>query len=86
MLSDAAIPPKEDGCHGNLDRSQPGRPPEEPAAPGPGLGASIHARFAALGGVDLPIEPREPVRLPPELAAPVAVAQPSRRLRPGRGD
>jgi len=29
------------------------------------LGAAIHARFQALGGVDLPEIPREPLREPP---------------------
>ncbi len=28
------------------------------------LGQAIHARFAALGGVDLPETPREPIREP----------------------
>jgi plasmid stability protein len=29
------------------------------------LGLAIHRRFAALGGVDLPVAPREPMRDPP---------------------
>lgn len=29
------------------------------------LGLAIHRRFAPLGGVDLPVAPREPVREPP---------------------
>lgn len=34
--------------------------------PRPGdLGRAIHRRFAALGGVDLPAVPREPIRTPP---------------------
>jgi antitoxin FitA len=28
------------------------------------LGRAIHARFAAVGGVDLPFAPREPIREP----------------------
>ena len=32
---------------------------------GPGLAERIHARFAALGGVDLELPPREPAREPP---------------------
>lgn len=32
--------------------------------------ARIRARFAALGGVDLPILPREPVRDPPDFSGP----------------
>jgi plasmid stability protein len=32
---------------------------------GHGLAERIHARFAALGGVDLELPPREPVREPP---------------------
>ena len=30
------------------------------------LADAIHARFAALGGVDLPEVPREPIRPPPD--------------------
>ena len=33
--------------------------------PTPNLADTIHARFAALGGVDLPVAPREPMREPP---------------------
>ncbi len=36
----------------------------EPARPG-NLAASIRARFAPLGGVELPTIPREPMREPP---------------------
>lgn len=32
---------------------------------GRGLAERIHARFAAVGGVDLELPPREPVREPP---------------------
>jgi len=32
------------------------------------LANSIRARFAALGGVDLPDAPREPMRRPPRFA------------------
>lgn len=31
------------------------------------LGSSIHARFAPLGGVELELPPREPIRNPPSL-------------------
>ena len=34
----------------------------------PNLAKSIRARFAPLGGVDLPDAPREPMRPPPRLA------------------
>jgi plasmid stability protein len=37
---------------------------EERAAP-QDLGLAIHRRFAPLGGVDLPVVPREPMREPP---------------------
>ncbi|TXL69432.1 plasmid stabilization protein [Vineibacter terrae] len=37
---------------------------QEPAPPG-NLAAAIRARFAPLGGVDLPEAPREPMREPP---------------------
>ena len=36
----------------------------EPVAPG-NLVASVRARFARLGGIDLPSVPREPMREPP---------------------
>ncbi len=36
----------------------------EPARQG-SLAASIRAKFAALGGVELPVVPREPMRAPP---------------------
>jgi plasmid stability protein len=38
---------------------------QEPAVQN--LGERIHRRFAALGGVDLPEIPREPIRRPPDL-------------------
>jgi antitoxin FitA len=38
---------------------------ESPRSAGRGLGERIHARFAALGGVDLELPPREPAREPP---------------------
>lgn len=34
----------------------------EAAAPAPDLSAQIRARFAALGDVRLPLEPRQPIR------------------------
>ncbi len=39
---------------------------ESPRPPALNLYESIHARFAALGGVDLDLPPREPVREPPQ--------------------
>jgi plasmid stability protein len=38
---------------------------QEPARPA-NLATAIRARFARLGGVDLPEVPREPMRAPPE--------------------
>ena len=35
------------------------------SAPPDNLGEAIHRRFAALGGVDLPLPPREPMPEPP---------------------
>jgi plasmid stability protein len=32
------------------------------------LGARIHARFAAAGGVDLPLPKRQPARRPPDFS------------------
>ena len=40
---------------------------QEPTLATPHLGARIRARFAALGGVELPIAARDPVRPPPDL-------------------
>lgn len=37
---------------------------------------TIHARFAAIGGVDLPEMPREPIREPPELHQPEQASVP----------
>ncbi len=33
--------------------------------PAPNLAEAIHGRFAAVGGVDLPVAPREALREPP---------------------
>ena len=38
---------------------------EEEAVPVRNLGSAIHARFAPLGGVELEIPPRQPMRDPP---------------------
>ncbi len=38
------------------------------AAPGRNLGRAIHERFAVLGGVDLELPPRDPMRDPPSFA------------------
>ena len=38
---------------------------EEEAVPVKNLGSVIHARFAPLGGVELEIPPRQPMRDPP---------------------
>ncbi len=40
---------------------------QEPTQPA-NLAAAIRARFAPLGGVDLPEVPREPMREPPDMA------------------
>jgi plasmid stability protein len=40
---------------------------QEPTQPAD-LAAAIRARFAPLGGVDLPEVPREPMREPPDMA------------------
>jgi plasmid stability protein len=34
--------------------------------PAPNLAETIHGRFASLGGVELPLVPREPLREPPD--------------------
>jgi plasmid stability protein len=51
---------------------------QEPAVPTPDLGVRIRARFAGLGDIQLPIEAREPVRVPPTLDE-SSVARPSRK-------
>jgi antitoxin FitA len=58
----------------------------EPAAPAQDLGATIRARFAGFGDVQLPIEPRQPVRRPPDLAmrSTTAAARQPPRKRTGR--
>ena len=58
---------------------------QEPVAPAQDLGTRIRARFAALGDVQLALEPREPAREPPDLggSTPAASSTP-RRPRPGR--
>lgn len=43
---------------------------QEAAAPAQDLGMQIRARFAALGDVQLAVEPREPVRQPLDLSDP----------------
>jgi plasmid stability protein len=40
----------------------------EQAVPPTNLGEAIHRRFAALGGVDLELPPREPARDPPDFS------------------
>lgn len=52
---------------------------QEAAPPTQDLGTRIRARFAALGDVVLPVEPREPIRPGPELSEP---ATPLRAGRP----
>lgn len=48
------------------------------------LGSRIHERFAALGGVELPVLPREPMREPPSLAL-AAKPSPKGQSKPKRG-
>lgn len=45
---------------------------QEVSSRAPDLGATIRARFAGLGSVQLQIEEREPVRQPPEFGAAAA--------------
>ena len=57
-----------------------------PGAPTQDLGSRIRARFAALGDVQLALEPREPAREPPDLgghtrAASSAARKPGTRRR-----
>lgn len=54
---------------------------QETPAPAADLGARLRARFAALGDVVLPIEPREPVRPPPAVEPSAGAAPAARRGR-----
>lgn len=57
---------------------------QEPVAPAQDLGTRIRARFAALGDVELALEPREPVRQPPDLGrAPPAAPSAARKAKSG---
>jgi len=55
---------------------------QEVSTPTPDLGATIRARFAALGNVQLPIEAREPVRPPPAFGA-AAAAKAGKKRKAG---
>lgn len=56
----------------------------ETSAIKPDLGARIRARFAALGDVQLAIEPREVVRVPPALGKPARRVGPAKRQTAGK--
>lgn len=59
---------------------------EEPAAPAQDLATRIRARFAPLGGVELQVPEREPVRPPPRFETPVAARRsPPRAKRSAQG-
>ena len=55
---------------------------QEPMAPAQDLGTRIRARFAALSDVQLTLEPREPVRQPPNLADPPPAGRAAKRKAP----
>ena len=58
---------------------------QQPAAPTEDLGTRIRARFAMLGSIQLALQPREPVREPPDLGGSTsAVPSNARKPRPGR--
>ncbi len=58
---------------------------QEPVAPAQDLGTRIHARFAALGGVQLTVEPRQPVRQPPDFTdLPPTNLSAARKAKAGR--
>lgn len=58
---------------------------QQPAAPTEDLGTRIRARFAALGSIQLAIEPREPAREPQDLGgSPPTVPSNARKPRSGR--
>ena len=56
---------------GNDSSDKPGDQSTQPASPdaeasaSPNLASSIRARFAPLGGIELELPPREPIRNPP---------------------
>ena len=57
---------------------------QQPAAPTEDLGTRIRARFAALGNIQLVIQPREPAREPPDLGGSTPAA-PSNARKPRSG-
>ena len=59
---------------------------QEPSPRERDLGSSIRARFAALGDIQLPIDPRQAVRQPPVPGEPVQLgASGKRKPRAGGG-
>lgn len=58
---------------------------QEPVAPTQDLGSRIRARFAGLGDIELSIDPRQPVRPPPNIDEPLdePVRAAARRRRKG---
>jgi plasmid stability protein len=59
---------------------------QEPGGPTQDLATRIRARFSALGDVTFPVEPREAVRLSPDLHEPSGTARAApRRTRTDRG-
>ena len=57
---------------------------QQPATPTEDLGTRIRARFAGLGNVQLALQPREPVREPPDLGGSTP-ASPSNARKPRSG-
>ena len=57
---------------------------QQPAAPTENLGIRIRARFAALGNVQLALQPREPAREPPDLGGSTPAASNARKPRSRR--
>lgn len=55
---------------------------QEPSVAAQDLGARIRARFAGLGDIQLPLDPREPVRSSPPTDEPVVAAAIHKRKPP----
>lgn len=55
---------------------------QAPLAPAQDLGSTIRARFAGLGDVQLTVEPRQPVRQPPDFTDPPRAGREVKRKAP----
>ena len=59
-------PPQTGGSMEHSARNIPRATPDNASPPSTDLARAIRARFAPLGGVELDLPPREPMRQPPK--------------------